>query len=323
MRQLRSQTIERCGRGILRLSFLARPALCRVLVFCMIAVFCAGMQASAMDMSEIVDLEMSVTGDSDVNAAFLPEDQRSDSALTLHITAGKRAQINEFSNVALTLDMTTQEYRQYTGLNNLAAGLTLSWVKVLGLGPEAPRLRVFGSAVRRDFKDSVRDGSDYRAGLALTKRVTPHLDVAAAFSIQSITSSGKGLFDHHGEEEDEEDAGAEKIKVFNGNGYTTGVTLGYVFPRDMRLVVAWWQRRGDVVWHRSAEDPPDPYMPENTFNMEAYRLPSRTRTLAVMFCIPTGLRTMVYAGLERRQTVWSYESYPNDIYIFGLTHRMH
>ena len=84
------------------------------------------------------------------------------------------------------------------------------------------------------------------------------------------------------------------------------------------------QRRGHVTF--MCPEPVGFVLPvsrsETTFDLTAYRRPSRSRITRTSFSVPLNNRTSLFAEFERQDTNWFYKNYPNDIWSIGVIHDM-
>lgn len=258
--------------------------------------------ARAADVSPVFSVQAQVTHDSNFNRAAATADQASDLFQETLITYGRRYQLSSYNRFAATVDVKTEFHADYTRLNNLQIGLNASFSRRFGLGARVPWLRVGIGATRLEYRENLRDGMQYSGDIAVGKNLSDQLGVIVSHSRQSRTARGND--------------------AYNGNGYTTAVTVNYAHDSGLRLSAGYAQRYGDVTFHCSnAFAPPAPVAREYTFDQYAYRRTSRTRLTSLNLNYPISDSATVFLGYERQDTTWFYKSYPNDILRVGLAKR--
>jgi len=93
----------------------------------------------------------------------------------------------------LSYKLSSTAYQRHEGLNNLAAGVELSFRQKFGLGPYAPALSLAAAVSRLEYRDDARDGWRFEWSAALHKRMTPRLEsrLEYGFSMRRADHAGK------------------------------------------------------------------------------------------------------------------------------------
>jgi hypothetical protein len=127
------------------------------------------------------DVGVELSHDDNVTRAELERDIKSETSLTVSAAAGPRFQLTDYDSLALTASVALDAHRHYDGLDNVSAGLALTWRRKIGLGPYVPQLGLSVSATRLDYRDALRDGWLYAAEAEASKRLSERLTVRAIY----------------------------------------------------------------------------------------------------------------------------------------------
>jgi hypothetical protein len=129
----------------------------------------------------IFDADVGVVYEDNVTLAEMERDIKSDTALGTSISAGAWTVLGDLNTLSATADVSGNVYSRFSGLNSLALGGTVALRRKLGLGAEAPWVRMAGSAARLDYREDVRDGWRYRVGAGAGKRFGERWNVRADY----------------------------------------------------------------------------------------------------------------------------------------------
>ena len=86
----------------------------------------------------ILDADANAIWEDNVGLGKFKRDINSDSALSTSLSAGPAFQLDTSTVFSLTGDVSGKLYERYTGLDNVALGLTATLRRKFGLGAEAP-----------------------------------------------------------------------------------------------------------------------------------------------------------------------------------------
>ena len=293
---------------MMRLRSLAQTQLKTSAMMAVVAVlmFSLTINASAADVSNILTLDLGTAVDSNLTRAIDAYEQLNDTSAAVAVTFGKRIQLNEADRLSMTLDLKETVYKDYTKLNNMNFGLMIAFMHKIGLGQEAPWVRMYGGATRLDFREKLRDGAQYDIGIQTGKRFGGGLDLSAGYSLQSRKASNN--------------------RVYSGNGSAASLTASLPVFGVARLALSGSFRWGDVTVHNEDYWPPESaWMWVYTFDerMAAYRINAHTRILSGTLTWPFNEKATLYLGTERQETRWENERYPNNIWRLGVNYRVH
>jgi hypothetical protein len=126
--------------------------------------------------------------DDNLTRAQLDRDIKSDTALLVSAAAGTGYQLTDNGRLALSFTLSGAAYQRYRGLDNVNAGLGLTYRWKLGLGPYVPELRFSGSATRLDYRDAARDGWLYVAEIGIAKRLSDRAGLRMAYQVEQRKS---------------------------------------------------------------------------------------------------------------------------------------
>lgn len=190
---------------------------------------------SCVAAGALLDVQAGALYDSNLSRAQLAHDIKSDTAVQSSLAWGRFVPLPGGFTLRATLDGAGEIYTRYSGLDNLALGGSLGVRRKFGLGAFAPWISVAGSAARLEYRNSVRDGWRYEAGLGGGKRLTESWDVAAGLRYAHRTA-------------DREKPVVPGISgaVFDLQSHTFAVRSEHVLTGRVSLAAGYDYRRGDI-----------------------------------------------------------------------------
>lgn len=236
--------------------------------------------------------------DDNVANALDAADRKSDSAVTLNLSAGLHEQIDESTGLGLSLVAESATFARYAGLTNLGLGMRAQLRRKLGLGAEAPWVAVAARAVHRDYHYDYRDGWQYDASAALGKRLgerwevraTAHYDRYAADHLQPEAIPGVSS------------------AAYDVAGRNFGAQAAFLLTEADTLSLSYSWRKGTV----TAVTPPDHELLEYSeavardpvfeTNLIAYRIQAKTDTVSINWSHALGRHSSVNLGYAYRRT---------------------
>ncbi len=105
----------------------------------------------------ILDTDVSAVYEDNVGLGKFRRDIKSDSALSALASGGPAIQLDDSTVISLTGDVAGKLYERFTGLDNVALGLTGTLRRKFGLGADAPWARIWGSIARQQYDNDLRD----------------------------------------------------------------------------------------------------------------------------------------------------------------------
>lgn len=126
--------------------------------------------------------------DDNVTRGQLDQDIKSDTALAVSAAGGTGYQLTDNSRLSLTLSLLASAYRHYHGLNNLNAGLDLTYRWKFGLGPYVPELHLSGGATRLQYQDAMRNSWLYLGEIGVSKRLSDRAGLRMAYQAEKRKS---------------------------------------------------------------------------------------------------------------------------------------
>jgi hypothetical protein len=245
----------------------------------------------------IADAEAAYVFDDNVSRAQRESDIRSDAAFLLHASGGYYFQLSDRTGATLSATLMREEHVRYSGLSHIGFGPSASIRTKLGVGPDAPWVRLSASALRREFDNDVRTGWLLSTAAAAGVRVTERVDVRAQLRLerqradrsQALVAGISGAaFD------------LDSFSVSLGADYTarreTTVSLGYSY-RSGDVVSS--TRRNRAIFSVSEAIAPDPVFGAGII---AYRLDADSHIFDVRVSHALGERMSVNLGLARSLT---------------------
>lgn len=136
----------------------------------------------------IDDAGIELRFDDNVTRAQLDQDIKSDMALVASASGGTWYQVTDNSRLSLTLSLSVSDYQRYHGLDNLNAGLNVTYRWKFGLGPYVPELYVSGGATRLQYKDRMRNGWLYAGEIGISKRLSDQASIRMSYQAEKRKS---------------------------------------------------------------------------------------------------------------------------------------
>jgi hypothetical protein len=163
-----------------------------------------------------------------------------DTSLLANLSGGKYWQMTNRIGLTVSADLLAVRQNGYTGLDHLAPGLSVALHGKLGLGRDAPWLRLSGNGAWYKYRSDVRDGWHYGLAIAAGKRFGDRLDLHAAYHVDYV-------------EPDQIIQDPFLVSTYHVHSdafrtHTRGVTLGAVFSATDRLAILadWTHQSGTV-----------------------------------------------------------------------------
>lgn len=188
------------------------------------------------------DVGVELRFDDNLTRAQLDEDIKSDIALMVSTSASTGYQVTDNSKLSLALALSGSAYQRFHGLNNLNAGLDLTYRWKFGLGPYVPELHLSGGATRLQYQDAMRNGWLYVGEIGISKRLSDRAGLRMAYQAEKRKS----------------DTVAAPIvlppflpslaaDVFDLTSHNLSFGGDYAFHPDYVLSAAYTIRKGDIV----------------------------------------------------------------------------
>lgn len=232
--------------------------------------------------------------DDNITRAQLDQDIKSDAALVVSAAGGMGYQLTDNSSLSLTPSLSASAYQNYPGLNNLNAGLDLTYRWKFGLGPYVPVLHLSGGATRLQYQNSMRNGWLYTSEIGIAKRLSDRAGFRIAYQAEQRKS-------------DTVDARLLPFMpadVFDLSSRNLSFSGDYSFHPDYVLSAAYTVRNGNIVsttlrnmpvFLSSSAIAVDPVFGPERF---AYKLQARTRGLNLGVSRVIGRQTSFTFGYE-------------------------
>ena len=199
-----------------------------------------GLHALDASAGWLDEVGVEVRFDDNLTRAQLDQDIKSDTALVVSASAGTGYQLTDNSRLSLTLALSGSAYQRYEGLNNLNAGLDLTYRWKFGLGPYVPELHLSGAATRLEYRDAARDGWLYVGEIGMAKRLSDRAGLRMAYQLEQRKS----------------DSVADRLaglppeiaaNVFDLTSQNLSFGGDYSLNSDYVLAAAYTLRHGDIV----------------------------------------------------------------------------
>lgn len=232
--------------------------------------------------------------DDNITRAQLDQDIKSDTALVVSAAGGTGYQVTDNSRLSLTLPLSASAYQHYHGLNNLNAGLDLTYRWKFGLGHYAPELHLSGSATRLQYQDAMRNGWLYAGEIGISKRLSDRMGLRMTYQAEQRKS----------------DTVAPRIvpfmpaDVFDLRSRNLSFGGDYSFHPDYVFSAAYTVRNGDIVSTTLRNMPiflaSSALAEDSVFGPQryAYKLRARTQGLNLGVSHIIGRQTSVTFGYE-------------------------
>lgn len=243
----------------------------------------------------IFDAEAGLVHESNVGLGQRGRDTHYDTALSTSVSAGAAMPLDDRNVASATADVNGMAWDRFSGLNSLSLGLTGAFRSKLGLGAEAPWVRVSSSVARQEYDIDVRDGWRYRVGAGAGKRLDERWDLRAEYAFE------ERLADH-------EKAVSPRLPgdVFDLTSHTVSVRAEFLSSETISLSAGYAWRAGDVVsttrrnptiFAASSALARDRAFGSNTF---AYKIDATTHIPSFGLSVVLGPRWSLNLGYERQ-----------------------
>jgi hypothetical protein len=279
----------------------------KVIAIATFAVLSALGCASDAHANWLVGADAGLIFDSNVSHAQLDHDVKQDLTVYAGASLTQYIQLTDRTGLAITGLAKSETYLEYAGLSNVSYGLSLASRTKLGLGAEAPWVRVSADVQRLDYHVDVRTGWLAGVGAAIGKRFGERWNATGAYRFEHrTTDTATGLVP------------GIPGDVFDLEGRTLSAALEYSVTPQTILLAGYSRRSGDVasttqrnfpIFKASSAIDFDPVFGNNTFGYKLYGI-SHTLDLGVSHAL--GDHTSVNVGWQRN---WTYGT--NDVNYFG------
>jgi hypothetical protein len=220
---------------------------------------------------QILDLQAGLLYDSNLSRAQLERDIKSDTAALASLQWGQFIPVADGLAITAGVDVRTEIYGRYSGLDNVNFGGWLSVRRKIGLGALAPWISAHASAGRLEYRNSIRDGWRYSVGVSAGKRITERLNLRADYWYEARTA-------------DREEPVVASISgaVFDLEGHNVGIAGDYALTDRLTIFAGYTVREGDVasstqrnraIFRNSTAITRDPVFGDNVFG---YRINATT-----------------------------------------------
>lgn len=257
-----------------------------------------GLWAAGASAAWLDEVGVEFNHDDNLTRAQLARDIKADSAVVVSAAGGQRFQLTDRDSLALTASMAATGYGRYQGLDNMSAGLALTYRRKLGLGPFVPQLAFSGSATRLEYRSDLRDGWLYASEIEASKRLSERWAVRATY---------------RSERRDAEHTPTRAVSfipadVFDLRSRSVGIGSDFSLAEHYVLFGAYTVQRGDIVsttqrnlpiFLASSAIAADPVFGSNTY---AYKMRAITRILSLGVSRQIGLQASFSIGYEHRES---------------------
>jgi hypothetical protein len=262
----------------------------------------AALAASEACADWFFDAAAGLEYDDNLPRAQRDADIEEDFAFAASVAPGQYFQLTDRVGLSLTANLTGALYDEFTGLNHYSGGLTAALRTKLGLGPEAPWLRIAGSAAWYDFNHEARDG--LRTGVSVTagRRIGSRWDLQAGWSYERRRSDEvidiPFLVTNFGIHGDAYDTDAHSLSLGSVYALTDRLALVAGYTRRIGEVTATTRISGDIFAASDAISP-DPVFGPDRF---AYRIEAESNIYSVALSWALGNHASINAGYEYQDT---------------------
>ena len=200
--------------------------------------------ASPAAAAWIADVETGVVYEDNLSFASMDRDIKGAAALLTSASGGAAAYLTDRHSVSLTGDVVGDLHERYSGLDHIALGVTAAFRSKLGLGADAPWVRVAASGGRLQYRVDVRDGWYYRVAAGIGKRFGPRWELRADYAFDGRTA-------------DHERPVTPRLPadVFDQQAHTFSARADFQATPALLVFGGYACRLGDVASHDPAERP--------------------------------------------------------------------
>jgi len=236
----------------------------------------------------ILDTDVSAVYEDNVGLGKFRRDIKSDSAVSALASGGAAIQLDDSTVISLTGDVAGKLYERFTGLDNVALGLTGTLRRKFGLGADAPWARIWGSIARQQYDNDLRDSWIYRLGGGAGKRFGERWDFSADY-----------IYDRRLADHDFPVAPGIPGDVFDLSGHTLALRSDFLFSELVSFFAGYAFRIGEVasttqrnldIFRASTAVSADPAFGQGFF---AYRIDALIHTITVGLSFALGRRASV------------------------------
>ena len=262
----------------------------------MVALAC-GMAATDARAEWIADAEAAYVFDDNVSRAQRESDIRSDAAFLLRTGGGYYFQLTDRTGATVGANLQRSHHVRYSGLSSTGIGPYASVRAKLGLGPDAPWVRLSASALRQEFDNDIRTGWLFSIAGAAGVRVNERVELRTELRLERSRA----------------DRTQAIVPGISGAAYdldSASVSFGgdFMLSRDAVISLGYTYRTGDVVsstrrnraiFTASSAIAPDPAFGPDII---AYRLDAQSHVFDVRLSHALGNRASVNVGFGRSLT---------------------
>jgi len=271
-----------------------------------IALGCLLAGAGGVRAEWFADAGAAFVHDDNVSRAQRATDIRSDHALVAHASAGHYVQLTDRTGATLAASMRREQFAHYAGLSHFAVGPSASIRTKLGLGADAPWVRLGASALRLEYDNDVRTGWLFALAAAAGVRVHERVDLRAELRLERRLADRK-----------EQLVTGVSGAAFDLDGAAVVLGADFTLTRDTLVSAAYTYRKGDVVSstrrNRDVFVASDAIARDPAFGPDiiAYRLDARSHVFELGVSQALGSRLSANFGVARSLT---YGRGGNDYY---------
>jgi hypothetical protein len=262
----------------------------------------------------IIEAEVGMVHESNVGLAQLGRDKRNDEAVETAVSAGFALPVGERHLWSATADLKGVVWQHLTGLSHVAAGASTSFRTRLGLGADAPWIRLAGSFAREEYDFDLRDGFRYRIGPSIGKRFWERLDVRLEYTFEEfIADHGKQIL------------ARLPGDVFDLQSHTFAVRTDFFVTKTIALFASYAWRDGDVVstsprnatvFNASSAVTDDPVFGSRAF---AYKVAATVQIMSAGVSVGLGDHFAIHGAYEHQTAqAWRGLDYTNHVVRAGL-----
>ena len=172
---------------------------------------------------------------------------KADTIFSVSAAGGYYDQIAPYTGLAALVELESENYSEYGGLNTVSGGLAIHLNHKFGVGLRAPRLTASVSYRLKDFKDNHRDVTVFLAGFTGSSWLTERLKVAAGYQYDNSVSvnADAGHCKFSGYAAYLCDLGKYQ-SPYGGAGHSLSVQFAFLLTDADMLTAGYRHRRGDV-----------------------------------------------------------------------------
>ena len=262
-----------------------------------------------------LDADLALRHDNNLANANLPVDIVEDDIVAATLTASHFNPTERGVSVLWQGHVAGERHAKTRGLDNVAAGGTVTARQKWGLGAFAPWGSVSWSSSRAAYAVSTRNGWRHRAAVGLGKRVHERLDLSTSLAYEARTARALP-----------ERRPGISGDVFSQRARTLGLDVGYAIDSKLVLNAAGRIRRGDVVSttrpNRTIFNASSAIAADEVFGPDtiAYRLSGTTYGLELDVGYTLSSRSQLSAGVQRYLThTGSGNNYAKNLYALTWT----